>query len=244
MAQLADDDVDRLALPLLVRAANLLHESFVITTSGDDGRGYRVLFVNDEFTRMTGYGREEVLGCTLGLLQGPETDPAEIERLDRELAAGEDFDGRAINYRKDGSRYLVEWSIRPIRDESGRITHFFSVQRAGGARTAAGLDGRGGVVADLRRRRPVEAGGSADLDIDIAAAGNTAVVRSKMEVMENLGLDTNIEDILITLGSQYHLIRPLHSSPGLFLYCAFDRKKSNLAMTCHKLAAIEAKLEV
>ena len=89
-----------------------------------------------------------------------------------------------------------------------------------------------------------KAGGSADLDIDVAAAGNTAVVRSKMEVMDNLGLDTNIEDILITLGSQYHLIRPLHSSPGLFLYCAFDRKKSNLAMTRHKLAAIEAKLEV
>jgi len=129
MAQLADDDVDRLALPLLVRAANLLHESFVITTSGDDGRGYRVLFVNDEFTRMTGYGREEVLGRTLGFLQGAETDPAEIERLDRELAAGEDFDGRAINYRKDGSQYLVEWSIRGIRDESGRVTHFFSVQR-------------------------------------------------------------------------------------------------------------------
>ena len=81
-------------------------------------------------------------------------------------------------------------------------------------------------------------------NLDLAAAGNTKVVKSKMEVMQSLDLDTNIEDILITLGTQYHLIRPLEKAPALFLYLVLDRKKSNLAMARHKLMATEAALEV
>lgn len=86
--------------------------------------------------------------------------------------------------------------------------------------------------------------GSGGFNLDIAAAGNTKVVKSKMEVMQALELNTTIEDILITLGTQYHLIRPLEKAPALFLYLVLDRKKSNLAMARHKLMATESALEV
>ncbi len=89
-----------------------------------------------------------------------------------------------------------------------------------------------------------QSGGGDRLNLDVAGAGNTAVVRAKMRVMKDLGLSDGIEDILITLGSQYHLIRPLSTAPNLFLYLALDREKSNLAMARHKLMAVEKTLEV
>ena len=90
------------------------------------------------------------------------------------------------------------------------------------------------------------AGGSADLDLSVAAAGNTDVVRAKMRTLELLKLDDGIEDILITLDTQYHLVRPLssRSGKGLFLYLALLRSRANLAMARHQLRRIENTLEV
>ncbi|MFD7644352.1 hypothetical protein ACFV4P_27330 [Kitasatospora sp. NPDC059795] len=89
-------------------------------------------------------------------------------------------------------------------------------------------------------------GGGPDLDLNVAAAGNTDVVRAKLRAMELLNLDEAIEDILITLSSQYHLIRPLtsRSGKGLFLYLALDRNRANLAMARHQLKKVETDLEV
>ena len=90
------------------------------------------------------------------------------------------------------------------------------------------------------------AGGSVELDLSVAAAGNTDVVRAKMRTLELLKLDDGIEDILITLDTQYHMIRPLtsRSGKGLFLYLALRRDRANLAMARHRLKQIETDLDV
>ena len=81
------------------------------------------------------------------------------------------------------------------------------------------------------------------LDLDVAAAGNTQVVRAKMETMSELGINDEIEDILITLGKDYHVIRPLPNST-LFFYIVLNRKQSNLAMARHKLNGIVGEVVV
>ncbi|GAA2348196.1 hypothetical protein OKJ48_44010 [Streptomyces kunmingensis] len=89
-------------------------------------------------------------------------------------------------------------------------------------------------------------GGGKDLDLSVAAAGNTDVIRAKMRTMQTLGLKDKIEDILITLGTQYHLIRPAtgRSGNGLFIYLVIDKGRSNLAMARHHLKRTEEYLEV
>jgi hypothetical protein len=90
-------------------------------------------------------------------------------------------------------------------------------------------------------------GGGKYLDLDVAAAGNTEVIRAKMRTMESLRLDDNIEDILISLSKQYHLIRLIKSArsdQGLFLYLVLDRGKANLALARHSLKRIESDLSL
>ncbi|GAB2331033.1 roadblock/LC7 domain-containing protein [Streptomyces variabilis] len=89
-------------------------------------------------------------------------------------------------------------------------------------------------------------GGGKDFNLEVAAAGNTDVVRSKLRTMELLGIKEEIEDILITLNSQYHLIRLLQGrgGNGLFLYLVLDAGRANLAMARHQMRRIENELEV
>jgi hypothetical protein len=89
-------------------------------------------------------------------------------------------------------------------------------------------------------------GGGPEFDVTVAAAGNTDVVRAKLRTIEMLQLPDGIEDILITLDSQYHLIRPLRarSGKGLFLYLALSKARSNLALARHQLKSVEESLEL
>ncbi|KRA50259.1 hypothetical protein [Pseudoxanthomonas sp. Root630] len=85
--------------------------------------------------------------------------------------------------------------------------------------------------------------GGGSLNLEVASAGNSDVLRSKRRVAEQLALDDAIEDILISLGKQYHIIRPLESNSALFLYVVLDRARANLAMARHELKNFERTLD-
>jgi predicted regulator of Ras-like GTPase activity (Roadblock/LC7/MglB family) len=80
------------------------------------------------------------------------------------------------------------------------------------------------------------------IDMEIAAAGNTEVVRSKMKTMRALGLNDVIEDILITLGKHYHIIRPSARKEGVFIYFVLDKQRSNLAMARRKTQDVDKEM--
>jgi hypothetical protein len=82
------------------------------------------------------------------------------------------------------------------------------------------------------------------MNLELAAAGNSQVVKAKLATMESLGLRRGIEDILITLGDQYHLIRLVPNNQGLFLYLVLDKTKGNLALARYKLSDLERSLKV
>lgn len=90
------------------------------------------------------------------------------------------------------------------------------------------------------------AGGTRDFDLQVAAAANTEVIRAKLRTMEMLSLHEHIEDVLVTLDTQYHLLRPLtgRSGQGLFLYLALNKDRANLALARHQLKRIESNLDI
>jgi len=82
------------------------------------------------------------------------------------------------------------------------------------------------------------------MDMEVAAAGNTEVIRAKMKTAASLNLNDSIEDILITLGKAYHIMRPVASKQGLFFYVVLDRSKSNLALARRKVLDVESALQM
>ena len=80
------------------------------------------------------------------------------------------------------------------------------------------------------------------VDLEVAAAGNTEVIRSKMKTMRSLGLNDVIEDILITLGKQYHILRPSARKEGVFIYFVLDKQRANLAMARRKVLDVDKEM--
>ena len=91
--------------------------------------GYPIVYVNDAFTQMTGYSVEEMIGKSPAILQGPRTDRAVLDRLNQALSEGRLFHGEAINYRKDGSEFVMEWKIVPIKNDKEVTSHYLALQQ-------------------------------------------------------------------------------------------------------------------
>lgn len=104
-------------------------ESILITTTDLDAPGPSIIYVNPAFERMTGWSSADVLGKSPRILQGPNTDLRIFTDLGAKLRSGEIWEGRTINYRKDGSEFWMEWSIVPLRNEHGTTYQYLAVQR-------------------------------------------------------------------------------------------------------------------
>jgi PAS domain S-box-containing protein len=87
-----------------------------------------LIYVNRGFERMTGYTPSQVIGRNCRMLQGPDTDPATVQRIREAIAAGEPLIVDLLNYRKDGSRFWNRLSLRPVRDPKGVPTHMVGIQ--------------------------------------------------------------------------------------------------------------------
>ena len=88
-----------------------------------------ILYVNEAFTQLTGYTFEEVLGKSPSMLQGVGTDPSALEQLHKDLGAGRNFEGRATNYRKDGTPFMMHWRVASVRSANDEVVYFIAVQR-------------------------------------------------------------------------------------------------------------------
>ena len=108
----------------LALVASRTHNAVIIT----DAKG-RIEWVNEGFTRITGYVLEEAIGRRPGsLLQGPETDPATVEIIRANLQHGRGFDVDILNYHKSGRKYWINVQVQPILDDEGRLVHFMAIE--------------------------------------------------------------------------------------------------------------------
>jgi PAS domain S-box-containing protein len=88
-----------------------------------------VVFANQSFSTMTGYSLEEVIGGTATLLDGPKTGRNVPDILRHNIAEGHRFAGETVNYRKDGSEFIMDWAIAPIVNDEGCPTNYVAIQR-------------------------------------------------------------------------------------------------------------------
>lgn len=113
--------------------SNMLQTTLEISFDGvmitEAGRGYPIVYVNPALCVITGYSAEELIGKSPALLQGEKTERHVLDDLKIKIESGRIFHGKAKNYRKDGSEFIMEWKIVPIRDRTDRISHYLAIQR-------------------------------------------------------------------------------------------------------------------
>jgi PAS domain S-box-containing protein len=152
---ITDRKRDEEQLRLLASAVRFADDTIFITNAELDLPGPTIVFVNPAFTRMTGFGADEVIGQTPRILYGNKTDRQVLERVRDSLVQGHVARGEAVCYRKDGSEFYSEWHVEPIKNETGETTHYLTIQR------------------DISERKKIEA--------ELARARDDALAAAKMK---------------------------------------------------------------
>jgi PAS domain S-box-containing protein len=119
---------DKLAgLPLLKVLAENSFDSVLVTDASKDGK---IVYANKAFKKLTGYSPAEVIGRTPRILQGAGTDEKVTDRLSKALKSGGKFEGKAINYKKDGTPFIMYWRVLPVK-VGKKIEAWVAIQREG-----------------------------------------------------------------------------------------------------------------
>jgi PAS domain S-box-containing protein len=123
MVDSSHEDIDDMSL------LEAMTESVLVTTTDLDSPGPSIVYVNPAFEKMTGWSKHEIIGKSPRILQGEKTEPNIFRDLRQRLLQGEHWLGQTTNYRKNGTEFVMEWSIVPIRDKSGDVYRYLAVQR-------------------------------------------------------------------------------------------------------------------
>lgn len=119
-----------LRLQLLETVITNTNDAVLITEAEPfDEPGPKILYVNEGFTKMTGYLPEEVIGKTPRILQGPKSDKEELKRLSKALRNWESCEITTINYKKNGEEFYINFSVNPVADKTGFFTHWIAIER-------------------------------------------------------------------------------------------------------------------
>ncbi len=121
---LRDTDISLKVLQVLMETS---YDSILIT---DATKAAKIIYANNAFKTLTGYAPSEVIGKTPRILQGPGTDRKVIARLGKELKTGGKFEGRAINYKKDGTPFIMYWRVLPVK-VGNKTRLWVAIQREG-----------------------------------------------------------------------------------------------------------------
>ena len=119
-------------LRMLSSIAANSNDIFIVTDAEElrsEKGGPRVLYVNEAFTRYTGYTPDEIVGKTPRILQGSKTDPKELDLMRDALSKGKPYQGELVNYTKDNEEYWTDINIIPLKDEDGKNIQYAAVQR-------------------------------------------------------------------------------------------------------------------
>jgi len=114
----------------LTSALEEARDAVVITEAGPlDSPGPRIVWANKAFSRMSGYGRQEIVGESPRILQGPDTSRSVLNKVRSALENERAVYAETVNYQKDGTPYVVAWHIAPVYSEDDELTHWVSIQR-------------------------------------------------------------------------------------------------------------------
>ena len=216
-----------------------------------DEPGPRIVWASAGFERMTGYSREEIVGRSPRMFQGPLSTRADLDRIRAALERGEAIpDAHTVNYKKDGTPFHLEWSIAPVAGGDGMPRYWLSVQRNVTERVetqrklellARELAHRNkniiALITALQRMLPTEGRSAADYQADLERRLE-ALVSAQDAVFASPGEGATIEALARSVLAAYPAERIALAGPEIVL----DAKAAtNLALVLHELATNAAK---
>lgn len=198
-------------------------ESILITSSDLDEPGPSILYANPSFEQMTGWSSAELIGKSPRILQGPNTNLKIFTDLKETLRLQGFWEGQAINYRKDGSEFWMEWSISPLKNERGVVCQFVAIQRDISERKMAELRLQEAQLAERVAERAktnlaryfspklVEVLAKKDRPLDAVVRQNLAVLFADIRGFTRLSEKLDPEEVI-------QILRDIHSWAGEVIF--------------------------